>query len=128
MKRATLLAVALGLFSASVAQRVSTPIEIGIAVAQTSNVALLGQEQVIGARLAEKVINRGSPRLEVQRQGVRERAVEVEDQRGHAGATIPPRVWTTAAAGKPKHDGRDAAGDLARFERTGAPTRTAQGR
>ena len=30
---------------------------IGIAVAQTSNVALLGQEQVIGAKLAEKFFN-----------------------------------------------------------------------
>ncbi len=34
-----------------------TPIPIGIAVAQTSNVALLGQEQVIGAKLAEKFFN-----------------------------------------------------------------------
>jgi branched-chain amino acid transport system substrate-binding protein len=29
-------------------------IPIGIAVAQTSNVSLLGQEQVIGAKIAEK--------------------------------------------------------------------------
>ncbi|PYE55851.1 ABC transporter substrate-binding protein [Deinococcus yavapaiensis] len=57
MKRATLLAVTLGLFSFTVAQKVATPIEIGVAVAQTSNVALLGQEQVIGARLAEKFFN-----------------------------------------------------------------------
>jgi branched-chain amino acid transport system substrate-binding protein len=34
-----------------------TPIEIGIAVAQTSNVALLGQEQVIGAQIAETFFN-----------------------------------------------------------------------
>jgi branched-chain amino acid transport system substrate-binding protein len=34
-----------------------TPIKIGIAVAQTSNVALLGQEQVIGAQIAEKYFN-----------------------------------------------------------------------
>ncbi len=33
------------------------PIPIGIAVAQTSNVALLGQEQVIGAKIAEKYFN-----------------------------------------------------------------------
>ena len=33
------------------------PVLIGIAVAQTSNVALLGQEQVIGAKLAEKFFN-----------------------------------------------------------------------
>ncbi len=30
---------------------------IGIAVAETSNVALLGQEEVIGARIAEKILN-----------------------------------------------------------------------
>lgn len=34
-----------------------TAIPIGIAVAQTSNVALLGQEQVIGAKIAEKFFN-----------------------------------------------------------------------
>ncbi|MBC8099107.1 MAG: ABC transporter substrate-binding protein [Armatimonadetes bacterium] len=34
-----------------------TPIKIGVAVAQTSNVALLGQEQVIGARIAEAYFN-----------------------------------------------------------------------
>jgi branched-chain amino acid transport system substrate-binding protein len=33
------------------------PIKIGIAVAQTSNVALLGQEQVIGAEIAEAYFN-----------------------------------------------------------------------
>ena len=33
------------------------PIPIGIALAQTSNVALLGQEQVIGAKIAEKYFN-----------------------------------------------------------------------
>lgn len=36
---------------------VANSIPIGIAVAQTSNVALLGQEQVIGARIAEKFFN-----------------------------------------------------------------------
>lgn len=35
----------------------SGAIPIGIAVAQTSNVALLGQEQVAGAKLAEKYFN-----------------------------------------------------------------------
>ncbi|MEH1998392.1 MAG: ABC transporter substrate-binding protein [Nostoc sp.] len=35
----------------------SAAIPIGIAVAQTSNVALLGQEQVAGAKLAEKYFN-----------------------------------------------------------------------
>jgi branched-chain amino acid transport system substrate-binding protein len=33
------------------------PIKIGVAVAQTSNVSAFGQEQVIGAKLAEKFIN-----------------------------------------------------------------------
>lgn len=33
------------------------PIAIGVAVAQTSNVALLGQEQVIGAKIAENFFN-----------------------------------------------------------------------
>jgi branched-chain amino acid transport system substrate-binding protein len=35
----------------------SNPIAIGVALAQTSNVALLGQEQVAGARIAEKYFN-----------------------------------------------------------------------
>jgi branched-chain amino acid transport system substrate-binding protein len=34
-----------------------TPIPIGIAVAQTSNVALLGQEQIIGVKIAETYFN-----------------------------------------------------------------------
>jgi branched-chain amino acid transport system substrate-binding protein len=34
-----------------------TAIPIGIAVAQTSNVALLGQEEVIGAKIAEQIFN-----------------------------------------------------------------------
>ncbi|AFD24198.1 ABC-type branched-chain amino acid transport system, periplasmic component [Deinococcus gobiensis I-0] len=42
---------------AASAQKVETPVAIGIAVAQTSNVALFGQEQVAGAKLAEKLIN-----------------------------------------------------------------------
>ena len=33
------------------------PVPIGIGVAETSNVALLGQEEVIGARIAEKLLN-----------------------------------------------------------------------
>jgi len=33
------------------------PIPIGVAIAQTSNVALLGQEQVIGVKIAEKYFN-----------------------------------------------------------------------
>lgn len=35
----------------------SSSIPIGIAVAQTSNVALLGQEEVIGAKIAEQIFN-----------------------------------------------------------------------
>lgn len=35
----------------------SSPIPIGVAVAQTSNVALLGQEQVAGVKIAEKYFN-----------------------------------------------------------------------
>ena len=37
---------------------VGSSIPIGIAVAQTSNVALLGQEQVIGAKIAEQYFNK----------------------------------------------------------------------
>ncbi|HEV3363091.1 MAG TPA: ABC transporter substrate-binding protein [Acidimicrobiia bacterium] len=43
---------------AGAGQRVSgDAVLIGIAVAETSNVALLGQEEVIGARIAEKLLN-----------------------------------------------------------------------
>jgi branched-chain amino acid transport system substrate-binding protein len=50
-----LTVLALGV-SASFAQD-AEPIRIGIAVAQTSNVALLGQEQVIGAEIAGEYFN-----------------------------------------------------------------------
>ena len=40
------------------AENVATPIPIGIAVAQTSNVALFGQEQVAGAKIAETYFNK----------------------------------------------------------------------
>ena len=43
--------------NSSGAGSISSSIPIGIAVAQTSNVALLGQEQVIGAKIAEKYFN-----------------------------------------------------------------------
>ncbi|GBF04236.1 amino acid ABC transporter substrate-binding protein [Deinococcus aerius] len=56
MKRIA-LTVALGVLASAQAQKVQVPIPIGVALAQTSNTALLGQEQVIGARLAEKFIN-----------------------------------------------------------------------
>lgn len=42
---------------ASVVTGSGGPIPIGIAVAQTSNVALLGQEEAIGAKIAEKFFN-----------------------------------------------------------------------
>jgi len=45
------------------------PIQIGVAVAQTSNVALLGQEQVIGAQIAEAFFN--------ERGGVNGRPIEL---------------------------------------------------
>ncbi|HIJ80953.1 MAG TPA: ABC transporter substrate-binding protein [Desulfuromonadales bacterium] len=39
------------------AENVANPIPIGIGVAQTSNVALLGEEEVVGAKIAEKYFN-----------------------------------------------------------------------
>ncbi len=45
------------------------PVKIGIAVAQTSNVALLGQEQVIGAQIAERFFN--------ERGGINGRPIEL---------------------------------------------------
>jgi len=57
MKRTAALLAVLTALSAAQAQNVPNPIPIGIAVAQTSNTALLGQEQVIGAQLAEKYFN-----------------------------------------------------------------------
>lgn len=58
MKRSILLGSLLTVtVGAAQAQKVETPIAIGVSVAQTGNVALLGQEQVIGARFAEKFLN-----------------------------------------------------------------------
>jgi len=58
MKRVLFAALPVVMF-ATVAQAdlVGKPIPIGIGVAQTSNVALLGEEEVIGARVAEKYFN-----------------------------------------------------------------------
>lgn len=58
MKRITQGAalITAGLITIAAAQKVTTP-NIGIALAQTGNVALLGQEQVIGAKFAEKYLN-----------------------------------------------------------------------
>ncbi|WP_309572946.1 ABC transporter substrate-binding protein [Deinococcus sp.] len=55
MKRIITATLALTL-GATQAQKVDT-VTIGVAVAQTSNTALLGQEQVIGAKFAEKFLN-----------------------------------------------------------------------
>ena len=58
MKRLSFFVVFCVLFaSAAFAQKTATPIPIGIGVAQTSNVALFGQEQVSGAKIAEKLFN-----------------------------------------------------------------------
>jgi branched-chain amino acid transport system substrate-binding protein len=43
--------------STTYAEKTGDPIPIGIGVAQTSNVALFGQEQIIGAKIAEKLFN-----------------------------------------------------------------------
>ena len=57
MKRVVLGSLIGAALGAASAQKVETPVAIGIAVAQTSNVSLFGQEQVAGAKLAEKLIN-----------------------------------------------------------------------
>ncbi|MDD2736048.1 MAG: ABC transporter substrate-binding protein [Desulfuromonadaceae bacterium] len=58
MKRSALVTLLLTLSVGTVyAENVSAPIHIGIGVAQTGNVALLGQEEVDGAKLAEKYLN-----------------------------------------------------------------------
>ena len=58
MKRIVIaLALVLSAAQPALADKVATPIPIGIAVAQTSNVALFGQEQVNGAKIAEARIN-----------------------------------------------------------------------
>lgn len=58
MKRiVSALALVLCAAQPALADKVATPIPIGIAVGQTSNVALFGQEQVNGAKIAEERIN-----------------------------------------------------------------------
>lgn len=68
--------------SSSGAATSGEPIQIGIAVAQSSNVALLGQEQVIGAQLAEEFFN--------QRGGVNGRPIKLvfQDTGGDEAGTI----------------------------------------
>jgi len=51
------LALIFGLAAPAQAENVAAPIRIGIAVATTSNVALFGEEQVNGARIAEAYFN-----------------------------------------------------------------------
>jgi branched-chain amino acid transport system substrate-binding protein len=59
MKKTLLAALLLALVSGvACAEHPTAPIPIGIAVAQTSNVALFGQEQIIGAKIAEKYFNK----------------------------------------------------------------------
>ncbi len=53
----TLVALMVLLPSALLVRAQEDPIVIGVGVAQTSNVALLGQEQVIGAQIAEAFFN-----------------------------------------------------------------------
>lgn len=57
MRRFLLLCALLAMSCPALAEPVGTPIPIGIAVGQTTNVALFGEEQVNGAKVAEKMIN-----------------------------------------------------------------------
>ena len=58
MKRVLLAVLPVVMFVAvAQAELTGNPIPIGIGVAQTGNVALLGQEEVDGAKLAEKYFN-----------------------------------------------------------------------
>lgn len=59
MNRSALVMLLLSLsIGTASAENVASPIPVGIAVAQTSNVALFGQEQVAGAKIAETYFNR----------------------------------------------------------------------
>lgn len=57
MRQALFLLICLLLAAPALAAQVSSPIPIGIAVAQTSNIALFGEEQVNGAKIAEQYFN-----------------------------------------------------------------------
>lgn len=57
MRKGILLGSLVTLALSAQAQKVETPVQIGVSVAQTGNVALLGQEQVIGAKFAEQFLN-----------------------------------------------------------------------
>jgi len=52
-----LMALLLALAATAAAEPVASPIPIGVAVATTSNVALFGEEQVNGAKIAEAMLN-----------------------------------------------------------------------
>jgi branched-chain amino acid transport system substrate-binding protein len=69
MKRGFMLLLALVVLVAPILAQDAPPIKIGVAVAQTSNVALLGQEQVIGAQIAGDYFN--------ERGGVNGRPIEL---------------------------------------------------
>lgn len=57
MKRCFILLLTLLLLAAPIIAQDAPPIKIGVAVATTTNVALFGQEQVIGAELAAEYFN-----------------------------------------------------------------------
>ncbi len=69
MKRWFMLLLALVVLVAPILAQDAPPIKIGVAVAQTSNVALLGQEQVIGAQIAGDYFN--------ERGGINGRPIEL---------------------------------------------------
>ncbi|MEI6207247.1 MAG: ABC transporter substrate-binding protein [Desulfuromonadales bacterium] len=59
MKRSVLVTLLLTLCAGIAhAENVTSPIPVGIAVAQTGNIALFGQEQITGARIAENYFNK----------------------------------------------------------------------
>ncbi len=57
MKKMHYIPLAAVLIGMVTAQKVAVPIAIGVSVAQTSNTALLGKEQVIGAQIADEFFN-----------------------------------------------------------------------
>lgn len=57
MRSIIILLAAVLIANSALAEPVGKPIPIGIAVGQTTNVALFGEEQVNGAKVAEKLLN-----------------------------------------------------------------------
>jgi len=57
MRKFVLLLASMLIAQTAMAEPVGKPIPIGIAVGQTTNVALFGEEQVNGAKVAEKILN-----------------------------------------------------------------------